>query len=44
MLGLCYVGEDNKEKAKEHLGKFLELAPNDPDAGTAQEMLKYLSQ
>jgi len=44
MLGLCYVGEDNKDKAKEHLGKFLELAPNDPDAGTAQEMLKYLSQ
>ena len=44
MLGLCYVGEDNKAKAKEHLGKFLELAPNDPDAGTAQEMIKYLSQ
>jgi tetratricopeptide (TPR) repeat protein len=42
MLGLCYVGEDNKPKAKEHLGRFLELAPDDPDAATAQEMIKYL--
>jgi tetratricopeptide (TPR) repeat protein len=42
MLGLCYVGEDNKPKAKEHLSRFLELAPNDADAGTAQEMIKYL--
>ncbi|HVR28554.1 MAG TPA: tetratricopeptide repeat protein, partial [Thermoanaerobaculia bacterium] len=37
MLGLCYVGEDDKAKAKEHLGRFLELAPDDPDAATAQE-------
>jgi tetratricopeptide (TPR) repeat protein len=44
MLGLCYVGEDNKPKAKEHLAKFLELAPNDSDAATAQEMIKYLEQ
>ena len=42
MLGLCYVGEDDKAKAKEHLGRFLELAPDDPDAATAQEMIKYL--
>jgi tetratricopeptide (TPR) repeat protein len=42
MLGLCYVGEDNKPKAKEHLARFLELAPDDPDAATAQEMIKYL--
>ena len=44
MLGMCYAGEDNKPKAKEHFEKFLPLAPNDPDAGTAQEMLKYVSQ
>jgi tetratricopeptide (TPR) repeat protein len=44
MLGMCYAGEDNKAKAKEHFEKFLQLAPNDPDAGTAQEMLKYVSQ
>jgi tetratricopeptide (TPR) repeat protein len=42
MLGLCYVSEDNKPKAKEHLARFLELAPDDPDAATAQEMIKYL--
>jgi tetratricopeptide (TPR) repeat protein len=42
MLGLCYVGEDDKPKAKEHLARFLELAPDDPDAATAQEMIKYL--
>ena len=44
MLGMCYAGEDNKAKAKEHFEKFLQLAPDDPDAGTAQEMLKYVSQ
>jgi tetratricopeptide (TPR) repeat protein len=44
MLGMCYAGEDNKAKAKEHLEKFLQLAPDDPDASTAQEMLKYVSQ
>ena len=44
MLGMCYAGEDNKPKAKEHFEKFLALAPDDPDAGTAQEMLKYVSQ
>jgi Tfp pilus assembly protein PilF len=44
MLGMCYAGEDNKPKAKEHFEKFLQLAPDDPDAGTAQEMLKYVSQ
>jgi tetratricopeptide (TPR) repeat protein len=42
MLGLCYVGEDDKVKAKEHLDRFLALAPDDPDAGTAQEMIKDL--
>jgi tetratricopeptide (TPR) repeat protein len=41
MLGLCYSGTDTA-KAKESLQKFLELAPNDPDAATAKEMLSYL--
>ena len=44
MLGMCYAGEDNKPKAKEHFEKFLSLAPDDPDAGTAKELLKYVSQ
>jgi tetratricopeptide (TPR) repeat protein len=33
-----------KEEAKAHLQKFLELAPNDPDAKTAKDMLEYLSK
>lgn len=41
MLGLAYSGSDTA-KAKEHLQKFLELAPNDPDAATAKEMLGYM--
>lgn len=41
MLGLAYAGTD-AAKAKEHLTKFLELAPEDPDAAQAKEMLTYL--
>lgn len=41
MLGLAYAGSDSA-KAKEHLQKFLELAPNDPDAASAKEMLGYI--
>ncbi|MFL6202673.1 MAG: carboxypeptidase regulatory-like domain-containing protein [Thermoanaerobaculia bacterium] len=41
MLGLAYAGTD-AAKAKEHLTKFLELAPDDPDAAQAREMLTYL--
>lgn len=41
LLGLAYAGSD-AAKAKEHLQKFLELAPNDPDAAAAKEMLGYM--
>jgi tetratricopeptide (TPR) repeat protein len=41
MLGLCYAGSD-VPKAKEHLQTFIKLAPSDPDAKTAAEMLKTL--
>jgi tetratricopeptide (TPR) repeat protein len=41
MLGLAYAGSDTA-KAKDHLQKFLELAPNDPDAAAAREMLTYM--
>lgn len=41
MLGLAYAGTDSA-KAREHLEKFLELAPDDPDAAQAKEMLSYL--
>jgi len=42
MLGLAYVNAGDPAKAKEHLQKFLELAPNDPEAATAKEMLESL--
>jgi tetratricopeptide (TPR) repeat protein len=43
ILGLTYAKEDGKkEKAKEQLHAFLQLTPNDPDAGTAKDMLAYL--
>jgi Tfp pilus assembly protein PilF len=44
MLGLCYTNSGDLVRAKEHLEAFLKLAPNDPDAGTAQQMLKELHQ
>lgn len=40
-LGLCYASSD-QAKAKTHFLKFLELAPDDPEAPTAREMLSYL--
>lgn len=42
MLGLCHVNQGNSAEAKRHLERFLELAPEDPDAATAKEMLAYL--
>jgi len=42
MLGLCYVNSGENAKAKEEFNRFLELAPDDPDAATAAEMVKYL--
>jgi len=41
MAGLCLVATD-AAAAREHLEKFLELAPDDVDAGTARDMLQYL--
>ncbi len=42
MLGLSYANSGDSAKAKEHLEKFLALAPNDGDAAAAKEMLTYL--
>jgi tetratricopeptide (TPR) repeat protein len=42
MLGLSYANSGDNAKAKQHLQKFVELAPNDPEASTAQEMIKYM--
>jgi tetratricopeptide (TPR) repeat protein len=43
VLGMTYAKDDGKkEQAKQHLQTFLQMAPNDPDAATAKEMLAYL--
>jgi tetratricopeptide (TPR) repeat protein len=42
LLGLCYVNMGNNAKAKEHFEKFIAMAPNDPEAAAAKEMLQYL--
>lgn len=41
-LGLILMREGAKEEAKSHLKRFLELAPDDPDAATAKEALRYM--
>jgi tetratricopeptide (TPR) repeat protein len=43
MLGLCLANMGQNAKAGEHLAKFLELTPEDPDAAGAQEMLDYFN-
>ena len=42
LLGLALASSGQNAKAKEHIESFLKLAPNDPDAKEAQEMLGYL--
>jgi Tfp pilus assembly protein PilF len=39
MLGLCYTNTGDLARAKEHLEAFLQLAPNDPEAQSARQML-----
>lgn len=43
VLGLSYAKDDAKKaQAREHIQTFLRLAPTDPDAETAKQMLDYL--
>ncbi len=42
-LGLVAVNTGENAKAKVHLGRFLELAPEDPEAATAKEMMGFLN-
>ena len=42
MLGLCYASAGDVDKAREHLTRFIELAPDDPDAAVARDMLSGL--
>ena len=42
VLGLALINRGDEEAALEHLRRFLELAPDDPDAGSARAMLDHL--
>ncbi len=42
LLGLVLVNEGDNAGAKAHFQKFLALAPDDPDAASAQGMMEYL--
>jgi tetratricopeptide (TPR) repeat protein len=43
VLALIAVNDGATEEAKAHLERYLELAPNDPEAATARDLLNYLS-
>ncbi len=42
LLGLILMREGARQEARSHLERFLELAPDDPDAATAKDALTYL--
>jgi Tfp pilus assembly protein PilF len=42
LLGLLLMREGANAEAVKHLERFVQLAPNDPDAATAEKILKYL--
>jgi tetratricopeptide (TPR) repeat protein len=44
LLALIYVNEERIEEAKPHLEQFIALTPDDPEAPTARELLKYLNR
>jgi tetratricopeptide (TPR) repeat protein len=43
-LALIDVSQGATADAKSHIQRFLQLAPNDPEANSAREMFKYLSK
>ncbi len=43
-LGVINVGQGHTKEAKRQIERFLELAPKDPEANSAREMLKYLGK
>jgi len=42
-LGLALLSLDDAATAKSHLERFIELAPEDPEAASARDMLSYLN-
>jgi tetratricopeptide (TPR) repeat protein len=44
LMGLILMREAANEEAQNHLERFLQLAPDDPDRATAEGALKYLKE
>lgn len=44
LLGLVLMGEGNNQEAITYLNRFIELAPEDPEAPSASELVTYLSE
>jgi tetratricopeptide (TPR) repeat protein len=42
LMGLCLLNGGDSAGAKDHLAKFVEMAPDDPDVASAEGMLEYL--
>jgi tetratricopeptide (TPR) repeat protein len=42
LLGMVRFNSGEQDEAKKHLSRFIELAPEDPDAAAAREILKYM--
>jgi len=43
-LAMCYLNRDRNEEARRHLTTFLELAPGDPDAEPARQLLEIVGR
>ena len=43
-LGMLYVNQNNKEEALKNLEKFIKLAPFDPNAAVAKQLVEHLKQ
>ena len=44
LLGLVLMGEGNNQEAISYLERFIELAPDDPEAPSARDLVTYLSE
>jgi len=44
LLGLVLMGEGTNDEAITYLNRFIELAPDDPEAPSARELVRYLSE
>ena len=44
LLGLVLMGEDDKQEAISYLERFIQLAPDDPEAPSARDLVEYLSK